>query len=358
MAIAPIQFPQYQINSTVDPSQWATLANLGNVYKNSQSEALKANTLAQLGPDIAANSNLLISSGHPELAAMGLRLQQQQVENQRAQAAQGIQQQQLGISQSREAREAATYEEDSPEGRTKKLVTAGISPSSPRAQEFIATGKMPALSDPSFEEQVEKRRKVAEQLGMKPDSPGYQSYVATGKMPREDAQPLTATDKKILDTMDEQIISGASSIDSLKRAKGLSLKAYSGPGAGAIGYGTSFLGRSSELGKAGIATENLHNEVMVNVLSQLKATFGAAPTEGERKILVELAGSVNKPDAVRQDILSRAILMAQVRLDQHRRKADNLRGGTYYKPGGGPQVGPGAPAASGAQPPISFTVEP
>lgn len=75
--VGQISFPQYSVNSAVDPSQWATLGNLGNVYRDAQSNAAKQATLAQLGPDIAANANLLISSGNPELAAMGLRLQQQ-----------------------------------------------------------------------------------------------------------------------------------------------------------------------------------------------------------------------------------------------------------------------------------------
>jgi hypothetical protein len=52
MAIAPLQIPQSNINNAVDPSQWSTLANLGNVYR----EAQNRQTLADLGKTLASGS--------------------------------------------------------------------------------------------------------------------------------------------------------------------------------------------------------------------------------------------------------------------------------------------------------------
>jgi len=63
----------------------------------------------------------------------------------------------------------------------------------------------------------------------------------------------------------------------------------------------------------------------------LKAIFGGNPTEGERAILLDIQGSSSQPDAVRQKIFDRAIQLAQRRLEFNYQKANELRGGQYYK---------------------------
>lgn len=52
MAIASLQIPQNTVNNTVDPSAWASLANLGNVYRETQNRQ----TLADLGKQLASGS--------------------------------------------------------------------------------------------------------------------------------------------------------------------------------------------------------------------------------------------------------------------------------------------------------------
>lgn len=173
---------------------------------------------------------------------------------------------------------------------------------------------------------ADTRAKMAEQYGLKPGSPQHQAFVLTGKMPREDQQPLTPTDKKAIMEADEGVMAAETAIASLNRAKALSKEAYSGPMAGTRGYVSSQWGS-----RAGEATTDLTNETTTNALSQLKSIFGAAPTEGERAILLEIQGSVNQPDAVRQKIFDRAIILAERRLDFNRRRANELRGGTFYK---------------------------
>lgn len=181
--------------------------------------------------------------------------------------------------------------------------------------------------DPSAD--MDTRAALAEKHGLKPGSPQYQSFVLTGKMPREDQQPLSATDKKAIMEADEGVLAAQTAIDALRQAKELSKKAYAGPTAGIRGYGTSLLGS-----EGGVATTELTNLVMTNALGQLKAIFGAAPTEGERKILLEIQGSVNQPDEVRQKIYDRAMQLAEMRLKFNKQRSDELRGGTFYKPPG------------------------
>ena len=116
-------------------------------------------------------------------------------------------------------------------------------------------------------------------------------------MPREDQQPLSATDKKAVMEADEAVLASTNAIGALKEAKALSKKAYEGPTAGGRGYVSSLFGS-----EGGEATTDLTNVVMTNALGQLKSIFGAAPTEGERKILLDIQGSVSQPNSVRQKI--------------------------------------------------------
>lgn len=173
------------------------------------------------------------------------------------------------------------------------------------------------------------RQQQAQQLGMSPDDPRYQSFTLTGKFPREDAQPLTATDKKAILEADEMVLATQGAIPLIDRALELNDQAYSGPTAGLRGMIGGNLGMDS-----GQATMELDNVVASQALGQLKAIFGAAPTEGERKILLDLQGSVSQPPEVRKAIFERAKVAAQRRLDFYQQRANEMRGGEYYKPGG------------------------
>lgn len=88
--------------------------------------------------------------------------------------------------------------------------------------------------------------------------------------------------------------------------------------------------------KAVDATINLDNLIQTAVLPSMKSVFGANPTEGERKIQLEVAGSSAQPPAVRAEIFKRAIQALEGRLEFNKRRAESLRAGTYFEPGGGP----------------------
>lgn len=189
------------------------------------------------------------------------------------------------------------------------------------------------------------REASAARAGLKPGDPGYQSFILTGKMPREDAGPLSATDKKAILEADELVLSNRSAIDSLKQAKELSAKAYEGPTASLRGTVMGNFGND-----AGKATMEYNNLVTSNALSQLKATFGAAPTEGERKILLEIQGSASLPHDVRMKILDRGIAMAEKRMAFNEQRAKELRGGDYYKSPEKRAQGEAAPRQQQSQP--------
>jgi len=356
MAIAPLALPGYATPQSLDLS---SLANLGQVYKQANQDATRQATLAQLGQGDKIDPRVLLASGDMSLANLGVQIQNRQQEQERQARQDAFQREEAARAQRNSDRsfslQRQQFEESqdySPQERAKMAIENGIQQGTPEFKAYVLTGKLPE-NNTTVQSQTDQRKAAALANGLTPDTPAYQSYVLTGKMPREDAQPLTAGDKEAIRVADDAVLGNKAGIDSLTRAKQLSKTAFAGPMAGARGYAASFLGETSDTGKGGIATENLTNEVMTNALGQLKTIFGGNPTEGERKILLDLQGSVTKPDNVRQAIFDRAIAAAQKRLEFNQQRADQLRGGSYYKPGqGGPQKA-AAPAAAQSGDPLA-----
>lgn len=188
-----------------------------------------------------------------------------------------------------------------------------------------------------------QREQAAAKLGLTPDDPAYSGFVLTGKMPREDAQPLTPTDKKAILEADEMVQTADAAIPLLTQALELNEKAYEGFGAGTRGWIAGNLGY-----EGGEATMDFDNLIQKQALDSLKATFGAAPTEGERKILLEIQGSSSQPANVRKGILERALKAVERRKDFYSTRASEMRGGDYYKPKGGDGKAPAAASPQGS----------
>lgn len=154
--------------------------------------------------------------------------------------------------------------------------------------------------------------------------------VGGAKAPTARDNPMNATIQQAIIGADEVAASSETSIATLDRALELSQQAYEGPFSEQRAAVTALAGDPG-----GRATLELKNIVMSNALESLKATFGAAPTEGERKILLEIQGSVDQPKAVREAIYKRAQAAAARRVALNREKAGALRSGDYFQPGYG-----------------------
>lgn len=197
------------------------------------------------------------------------------------------------------------------------------------------------------------REKLAAQYGLDPNSDAGRAYILTGKLPREDQQMLTATDKKAILEADDKVVSGQDTATYLRKATEKNADAYEGFGSGI----RTWLGNNLWDGlvpdklaspERAAATSMLDNSVISSALSKLKETFGGAPTEGERAILLKVAGASDQPYEVRKQIFEEAARLVERRIEINKREADQLRGGTYYKPGGGMSGTPGVqPAPSG-----------
>lgn len=191
--------------------------------------------------------------------------------------------------------------------------------------------------------EVDARRQAAAQAGLTEEDPAYQGFILTGKLPRENEQTLTATDKKAILEADEMVLNAQNVLPLLNRALELNDVAYDGLGASERGSISGAFGSD-----AGQATIELENNVLAGALGQLKAIFGAAPTEGERKILLDVEGAVNRPASVRKAIFERAKAAAERRMTFYQARASDLRGGQFYRKSDG-ATGKGNRTSSGVK---------
>lgn len=146
--------------------------------------------------------------------------------------------------------------------------------------------------------------------------------------PKNGGQMSSTAQKELFETTDA-ITAGNNAITNLKDALKYSSKAYDGVGASQRAGIRGMIGGGSE---EATATAMLDNITTGNALEQLKATFGGAPTEGERAILLQLQGSANMPRAQREAIYTRALEMAEIRIKSNQEKAESLRSGSFFKP--------------------------
>jgi len=130
----------------------------------------------------------------------------------------------------------------------------------------------------------------------------------------------------------DKISASSESITALQEARRLSDLAYDGPLAGVRATGASaFPGKFEPEG----TQETIEFDLLLKqqILPQLKEIFGASPTEGERKILLELQGSSSLSKPVRNKMIDRAIEAAQRRMALRQQEVDDILQGTYFMPG-------------------------
>lgn len=147
-----------------------------------------------------------------------------------------------------------------------------------------------------------------------------------------------AMQKELLES-DDAVQSSQNVTGLLQQALKLNNDAYSGYAAkGRAVLRSNLPGQSN----AADATINLDNIMTGQALESLKSTFGAAPTEGERKILMDIQASADKTPKQREEIITRAIGAAEKRAKYAEKKAQAIREGTYLTQGAAPSA-PTAP---------------
>ncbi|WP_216330662.1 hypothetical protein [Rhizobium sp. X9] len=221
-------------------------------------------------------------------------------------------------------------------------------PAPPQAPQSQASqpGLIPLTSGDGLDAKARQRMQMAREYGLDPNSEEGKRFVLTGTLPAAD-KGVTAGDRLAIREADDLVLQGQSTLNLLSKAMGLSPDANQGILSGTRAWlGANlpdnafpdFLS-SPESGKATIEYDNIIKD---QALGQLKAIFGGNPTEGEREILLEIQGLSNKPRSVRENILRRAQVEVQKKIDYNSARAADLRSGNYYKTG---RTVPAAPAA-------------
>jgi hypothetical protein len=160
-----------------------------------------------------------------------------------------------------------------------------------------------------------------------PNDPNYLQDVAGAKKPAKYSD-LPVNAQKLVAETDDIRVASQNTIATMTEALRLNEKAYSGPTAGLRGMVSGAFGA-----EGGEATTELDNLVKGGALGNLKAIFGGMPTEGERKILLDISGSADNPAPVREKIYTRAIAAAMAREEYNTKKAAAIRDGSYYDAG-------------------------
>ena len=171
--------------------------------------------------------------------------------------------------------------------------------------------------------------RIAKDEGLTPGTPEYiarvKALTGEGK-----GMNLSAQEQKELFEAEDIVNASKSVLLNLSKAKELNNKAYSGFGAGARRtIARNIPGVSESEGVT--ATTEIENLVLSNGLDQLKAIFGGAPTEGERKILLDIQGSISMSPGEREKIWDRAMQAAARRMKTSQEKMDKIRKGAYGK---------------------------
>ena len=171
--------------------------------------------------------------------------------------------------------------------------------------------------------------RIAKDEGLTPGTPEYiarvKALTGEGK-----GMNLSAQEQKELFEAEDIVNASKSVLLNLSKAKELNNKAYSGFGAGARRtIARNIPGVSESEGVT--ATTEIENLVLSNGLDQLKAIFGGAPTEGERKILLDIQGSISMSPGEREKIWDRAMQAAARRMKISQEKMEKIRKGAYGK---------------------------
>ena len=138
---------------------------------------------------------------------------------------------------------------------------------------------------------------------------------------------LTGPELKLKTEAEDLIASSKQSLADLKQAYALNPNSLAG---GWLEKGQQFLGEAAGSKDPTIVNTRILNNLLGSQgLAKLKATFGGAPTEGERAILMELEGIGSKTREERGAIIKRAYKVLQDRVAREQTRLDQITSGAY-----------------------------
>jgi hypothetical protein len=176
---------------------------------------------------------------------------------------------------------------------------------------------------------LELRARQLEQAGRPQEAAAVRAQAV--QVATVEPRKLSATEQKEFYEAEDKATAAVGVIGALDDAIQLNDKAFSGFGAETLAAANRIPGVGAFINdEAATATTELNNIILGQALESLKVTFGAAPTEGERKILLDLQASIDKTPKERAVILARAKAAAERREKAARAKMEGITTGGIY----------------------------
>jgi hypothetical protein len=199
--------------------------------------------------------------------------------------------------------------------------------------------------------EVPAQVQVLQAAGIDPASPEGRKAL----FPRTDT-PISATDKKAIFEAEDEMPVIQGTLESLKRAKELNEKTFTGYTAGTRGaIATKVPGGSILFDKeAGLATEEWSKIMGPEALQTMANTLKGATTDFELKQFISMLADPSTDPKVRRTVIDRLEKLAQRKMQIQQSRTKELRSGSYFKPEGGPSV---APQGGGGLPRVSSPAE-
>jgi hypothetical protein len=203
-----------------------------------------------------------------------------------------------------------------------------------------------------LQRQAMQRREVPQQIqllnaaGIDPRSPEGRKAL----FPRTDT-PISATDKRAIFEAEDAVPGLQGTIENLDKALELNPQTFSGAGASYRAWAGSnlpdFMVPDAIADKKGANATTEWQKIMgPEALSQMASTLKGATTDFELRKFIEMLGDPATPPDIRKGVIQRMKRLAERKLELQKARMNDLRGGEYFKPGGGQAPAQAAPQAA------------
>jgi len=213
------------------------------------------------------------------------------------------------------------------------------------------TGMLDIARQNAARQEVPALLQILKAAGMDPASPEGRKAL----FPKTDT-PISATDKKAIFEAEDVKPQLLGTKEALARAKELNDGTFSGAGAGARAWAGSnlpdmlvpdFIADKATADKTTEWQKIMGPEALQNMANTLKG----ATTDFELKKFIEMLGDPKTPPPIRKSIIERMEKLTDRKIELQDTRIKDLRGGDYFKPGGGGSSA--APRAAAPEPAVA-----